>query len=72
MRKKTGNIYVTIKLPEGITKMIDEQVKKREFTSRTDYLKYVVRSDIDFQRQLYEKQRYEAELENEEKTKTSQ
>jgi Arc/MetJ-type ribon-helix-helix transcriptional regulator len=45
MRKKTGTKYDTIKIPEGLTKKIDELVKasKGDFTSRTDVIKYAVR-----------------------------
>lgn len=45
MRKKTGTKYDTIKIPEGLTKKIDELVKESngDFTSRTDVIKYAVR-----------------------------
>jgi Arc/MetJ-type ribon-helix-helix transcriptional regulator len=45
MRKKTGTKYDTIKIPEGLTKKIDELVKESQgdFTSRTDVIKYAVR-----------------------------
>ncbi len=44
-RKKTGNKYVTIKLPEGTVKKIDEMIKesKGDYTSRTDVIKTAVR-----------------------------
>lgn len=51
-RKKTENKYVTIKLEEGLVNQIDNEVKRREFTSRTDYIKYVSRKDIEVQREL--------------------
>lgn len=37
--------YDTIKIPEGLTRKIDELVKRSEgdFTSRTDVIKYAVR-----------------------------
>ena len=52
MRKKTNTKYDTIKIPEGLTKKIDELVKESQgdFTSRTDVIKYAVR-------QLYEKKK---------------
>jgi Arc/MetJ-type ribon-helix-helix transcriptional regulator len=45
MRKKTGNKYDTIKIPDGLTRKIDELVKESDgdFTSRTDVIKYAVR-----------------------------
>ena len=45
MRRKTNTKYDTIKIPEGLTKKIDELVKESEgdFTSRTDVIKYAVR-----------------------------
>jgi Arc/MetJ-type ribon-helix-helix transcriptional regulator len=45
VRKKTGTKYDTIKIPEGLTKKIDELVKENQgdFTSRTDVIKYAVR-----------------------------
>jgi Arc/MetJ-type ribon-helix-helix transcriptional regulator len=44
-RKKTGNRYDTIKIPEGLTAKIDLLVKesKGDFTSRTDVIKFAVR-----------------------------
>ena len=44
-RKKTGNKYDTIKIPDGLTKKIDELIKESlgDFTSRTDVIKYAVR-----------------------------
>ncbi|MEM4397444.1 MAG: ribbon-helix-helix domain-containing protein [Candidatus Woesearchaeota archaeon] len=44
-RKKTGNIYITIKLPEGTVKKIDEIIQKSDgdFTSRTDVIKTAIR-----------------------------
>lgn len=44
-RKKTGNRYDTIKIPQGITAKIDEMIKasNHDFTSRTDVIKYAVR-----------------------------
>ena len=52
MRKKTNNKYDTIKIPEGLTRKIDELVKDSigDFTSRTDVIKYAVR-------QLYERKK---------------
>jgi len=45
MARKTGTKYDTIKIPEGLTRKIDELVMKSEgdFTSRTDVIKYAVR-----------------------------
>ena len=45
MRKKTGTKYDTIKIPEGLTRKIDELVKESggDFTSRTDVIKFAVR-----------------------------
>lgn len=45
VRRKTGNKYDTIKIPEGLTTKIDELIKesKGDFTSRTDVIKYAVR-----------------------------
>jgi Arc/MetJ-type ribon-helix-helix transcriptional regulator len=45
MRKKTGNKYDTIKIPDGLTKKIDMLVSdsKGDFTSRTDVIKFAVR-----------------------------
>ena len=45
VRKKTNNKYDTIKIPEGLTRKIDELVKdsQGDFTSRTDVIKYAVR-----------------------------
>ena len=45
MRKKTGTKYDTIKIPDGLTRKIDELVKESDgdFTSRTDVIKYAVR-----------------------------
>jgi Arc/MetJ-type ribon-helix-helix transcriptional regulator len=44
-RKKTGLRYDTIKIPEGLTRKIDELVKESagDFTSRTDVVKFAVR-----------------------------
>lgn len=44
-RKKTGNTYDTMKIPEGLTRKIDEMIKESrgDFTSRTDVIKYAVR-----------------------------
>lgn len=44
-RRKTGNKYITIKIPEGLTRKIDDMVKesKGDFTSRTDVVKFAVR-----------------------------
>ena len=52
MRKKTNTKYDTIKIPEGLTRKIDEMVKESmgDFTSRTDVIKYAVR-------QLYERKK---------------
>jgi Arc/MetJ-type ribon-helix-helix transcriptional regulator len=43
--RKTGTHYDTIKIPEGLTKKIDELIKKskHDFTSRTDVIKFAVR-----------------------------
>lgn len=45
VRKKTGNKYITLKVPEGLVIKIDELVKesKGDLTSRTDCVKYAVR-----------------------------
>ena len=45
MRRKTGTKYDTIKIPEGLTRKIDELIEesKADFTSRTDVIKYAVR-----------------------------
>ena len=43
MRKKTNIKYDTLKIPRPIVNMIDKQVKSKKFTSRTDYIKYLVR-----------------------------
>jgi Arc/MetJ-type ribon-helix-helix transcriptional regulator len=45
MRRKTGTKYITIKIPEGLAKKIDEIVKqsKHDYTSRTDVIKFAVR-----------------------------
>ena len=45
MRKKTGTKYITIKIPEGLARKIDELVTEsdHDFTSRTDVVKYAVR-----------------------------
>jgi hypothetical protein len=42
---KTLNKYDTIKIPEGLTKKVDELIKesKGDFTSRTDVIKYAIR-----------------------------
>jgi len=37
-------IYVTVKLPRPTIEQIDTFVKEDSFTSRTDFLKYLVRS----------------------------
>lgn len=50
VRKKTGNKYITLKLHDKLVDMIDIEVKKRGFTSRADYLKYVCRKDIEQQK----------------------
>ena len=44
-RKVTGTKYDTLKIPEGLTKKIDElmELEKGDFTSRTDVVKYAVR-----------------------------
>lgn len=44
-RKRTNTKYDTIKIPEGLTKKIDQLVQDSEgdFTSRTDLIKYAVR-----------------------------
>lgn len=44
-RKKTDNKYITIKLPEGTVKKIDEIIKRsnNDFTSRTDVIKTAIR-----------------------------
>jgi Arc/MetJ-type ribon-helix-helix transcriptional regulator len=44
-RFKTGNKYITIKIPEGLTKLIDEMIsaKNSTYTSRTDVIKDAVR-----------------------------
>ena len=44
-RKKTNNKYDTIKIPNGLTKKIDELIKEShgDFTSRTDVIKTAVR-----------------------------
>ena len=43
--KKTRTKYDTVKIPEGLTRKIDEMVKDSngDFTSRTDVVKYAVR-----------------------------
>lgn len=45
MRQKTGIKYITVKIPEGLAKKIDEMLERSEgdFTSRTDVIKYAVR-----------------------------
>jgi Arc/MetJ-type ribon-helix-helix transcriptional regulator len=45
MRQKTGTKYDTIKIPTGLTKKIDELISdsNKDFTSRTDVIKYAVR-----------------------------
>lgn len=45
MRRKTGTKYDTMKIPEGLTRKIDEIIKggDHDFTSRTDVIKYAVR-----------------------------
>ena len=50
--KKTTNKYVTLKLPESLIKRIDQEVLYRGFTSRTDYLKFVSRNDLEKSRIL--------------------
>ena len=44
-RKKTGTRYDTCKIPEGLTKKIDEliEMSEHDFTSRTDVIKYAIR-----------------------------
>lgn len=44
-RKKTNTHYDTIKIPEGLTRKIDEliELNKGDFTSRTDVIKTAVR-----------------------------
>ncbi len=43
-RKKVGVRYDTIKIPEGLTKKIDELIKADpSYTSRTDVIKMAVR-----------------------------
>lgn len=44
-RKPTNNKYDTIKIPEGLTRKIDELIRdsKGDFTSRTDVIKTAVR-----------------------------
>lgn len=43
--EKTRTHYDTIKIPEGLTRKIDELIEKSDgdFTSRTDVIKYAVR-----------------------------
>ncbi|MBT3463981.1 hypothetical protein HN789_04925 [archaeon] len=45
MRKKTGIKYITVKIPEGLARKIDDLAKESQgdFTSRTDVIKYAVR-----------------------------
>lgn len=45
MRRKTGVKYITVKLPEGLVDKIDELIieSKKDFTSRTDVIKFAVR-----------------------------
>ena len=45
MPRKLNTNYITVKLPEGLVKKIDELVldSKGDFTSRTDVIKYAVR-----------------------------
>lgn len=45
MRKKTDNIYVTIKIPLGLSNNIDKLIKNSngDYTSRTDVIKFAVR-----------------------------
>jgi len=44
-RTKSGIKYITIKIPDGLAKKIDELVaeSKHDFTSRTDVIKFAVR-----------------------------
>lgn len=44
-RRKTGTHYDTVKIPEGLTRKIDEMINNSEndYTSRTDVIKYAVR-----------------------------
>lgn len=44
-RLKTDNVYDTIKIPRGLTRIIDTIIKNSlgNFTSRTDLIKYTVR-----------------------------
>lgn len=48
-RKKTGNSYVTIKLPSGLVDKIDTLIEKSkgDYTSRTDVIKYALRRLLD-------------------------
>ena len=46
-RKLSGNIYTTLKIPEKLIELIDIEKQNRGFTSRTDYVKYVVRKDVE-------------------------
>lgn len=45
MRRKTGTSYDTVKIPEGLTRKIDEMVSasNSDLTSRTDCIKLAVR-----------------------------
>ena len=54
-RKKTGTKYTTIKIPEGLTRKIDNLIaeSKGDFTSRTDVVKYAVRLLYSEKRNLY-------------------
>jgi Arc/MetJ-type ribon-helix-helix transcriptional regulator len=48
-RQKTNNVYDTIKIPNGLTRLIDKIIieSRGNFTSRTDVIKYVVRKYTD-------------------------
>lgn len=43
--KRYGTVYDTIKIPNGLTKKIDELIKQsnNDFTSRTDVIKFAIR-----------------------------
>jgi Arc/MetJ-type ribon-helix-helix transcriptional regulator len=45
MAKRNSTKYITVKIPDGLTRKIDELVQdsKGDFTSRTDVIKYAVR-----------------------------
>lgn len=55
VRTKTGNVYDTVKIPSGLTKMIDEMLNcgMHGFTSRTDVIKYAVRSIYDIHKEKF-------------------